>query len=131
MNTSEGLTSWCDPKTGLEWSVDANCFEKRMTWEDAIEACKSLDNGWRLPTVRELASLIDYTRYDPALPEGHPFNNVRSFWYWTATTDVSYPGFAWYVSMFYGYVNCNRKTFKCYVWPVRDAREDEHERPDH
>jgi hypothetical protein len=47
--------------------------------------------GWRLPTVQELASMIDLTQASPPyLPSGHPFINVQtgfSDYYWSATTD--------------------------------------------
>ena len=45
--------------------------------------------GWRLPTLQELASLVDSSVPvpGPSLPAGHPFSNVQqSFPYWSATT---------------------------------------------
>ncbi|MBI4738702.1 DUF1566 domain-containing protein [Candidatus Woesearchaeota archaeon] len=44
--------------------------------------------GWRLPTVEELASLVDPTQSNPSLPSGHPFTNVQSGDYWSSTTSV-------------------------------------------
>jgi hypothetical protein len=32
----------------------------------------------RLPNMKELFSLTDFSRYYPALPDGHPFDNVQS-----------------------------------------------------
>ena len=37
-------------------------------------------------TVEELASLVDSTQGPPTLPNGHPFNDVQSNFYWSATT---------------------------------------------
>ena len=37
--------------------------------------------GWRLPSVAELASLVDPANSNPALPTGHPFSNVQSPFY--------------------------------------------------
>ncbi len=46
--------------------------------------------GWRLPSVHELASLIDSNNLsgNPDLPPGHPFTNVQGEpeIYWSATT---------------------------------------------
>ncbi len=41
--------------------------------------------GWRLPTIEELASLVDITQ-DPALAADNYFTNVQSSGYWSATT---------------------------------------------
>jgi hypothetical protein len=57
--------------------------------------------GWRLPTVNELASLVDPSRSDPALPAGHPFNDVQlSDHYWSATTDSRDLDNRWVVGFF-------------------------------
>lgn len=55
----------------------------------------------------------------PALPEGHPFENIFSGWYWTSTTAAINPAYAWYIHMegarmFYG----NKEQFFL-LWPVR------------
>jgi len=59
---------------------------------------------WRLPNVRELQSLIDYSQR--GLPIGHPFANVQSIYYWTSTAyalSISDPGAnAWLVSLSMG-----------------------------
>jgi hypothetical protein len=36
----------------------------------------SVAGDWKLPNVREMLSLIDYSRILPALPAGHPFTSV-------------------------------------------------------
>ena len=52
----------------------------------ALEHCESLSlggrRGWRLPYIVELASLMDPTQTQPALPVGHPFtiNYFEGFW---------------------------------------------------
>ena len=61
-----------------------------VTWGDAISHCYRLEvggrRGWRLPTIEELASLVDTSQPAPTLPAGNPFSNVQSFVYWSATT---------------------------------------------
>jgi Protein of unknown function (DUF1566) len=56
--------------------------------------------GWRLPTNQELASLIDPTQSNPALPSGHPFTvQLSPFpFYWSATTWVMNANLAWVVN---------------------------------
>ncbi|MCH9739955.1 MAG: DUF1566 domain-containing protein, partial [Epsilonproteobacteria bacterium] len=40
---------------------------------------------WRLPTISELTSIIDYNRSYPAID--FIFNNITDKSYWTSTTD--------------------------------------------
>jgi hypothetical protein len=119
-----------DNLTGLIWLQDAKRFGQR-TWADALSDCNSLaDDGsaltdgsvagdWRLPNVKELQSLIDFGRYNPALPTGHPFSNVQSHYYWSSTTFAPNTDHAWFVYMNYGRVNDYNKSSNYYVWPVR------------
>ena len=59
-------------------------------------------NGpWALPTVEELASLVDYTRTYPALaPE--IAGELEGGWFWSATPHASASSYAWGV-YFYAY----------------------------
>ena len=75
--------------------------------------------GWRLPTVEELASLVDPTQMNPALPSGHPFINVQSGYYWSSTTNVNDSSYAWYVYFNDGNVYGDDKSDYYYVWCVR------------
>jgi hypothetical protein len=120
-----------DNLTGLIWLQNANRFGER-TWAEALDDCNNLaDDGvnltdgstagdWRLPNIKELRSLIDFGRYYPALPTGHPFSGVQSAIYWSSTTGAYHTDYAWYVSMYYGMVDHREnKTSPNYVWPVR------------
>jgi hypothetical protein len=85
---------------------DANCFGTR-TWNNALVDCNGLSSGWcgltdgssagawRLPNIRELLSLVDYSQtFYPVLPDGHPFTSVSPNFYWSSTSDESfYPSF--------------------------------------
>ena len=75
--------------------------------------------GWRLPTVEELASLVDITQFNPVLPSGHPFTNVRSDLYWSATTDVGNASNAWCVDFNDSFMHFYLKSQTHYVWCVR------------
>ena len=98
-----------------------------MTWQESLDFVKEMNHrnafgfsDWRLPNRRELRSLMSHQTRRPALPEGHPFGNVFSGWYWTATTAAINTAYAWYVHMegarmFYG----SKEQFFL-LWPVRD-----------
>ncbi|MEA3415843.1 MAG: DUF1566 domain-containing protein [Thermodesulfobacteriota bacterium] len=52
-----------DSTTKLLWIRGGNYFKKEMNWHNAKKACERLVHaglsGWRLPTKRELLSLVD------------------------------------------------------------------------
>ncbi|SPD76244.1 exported hypothetical protein [uncultured Desulfobacterium sp.] len=125
-----------DNLTGLIWLKNATCAGY-MTWNNALNFCNNLSSGsyglsdgsaagdWRLPNRKELLSLIDYSRCDPAIPQGHPFLYVESDSYWSATTVADYTGCAWIVGMGNGRVDYGNKTlngYDRYVWPVRGGQ---------
>ncbi len=124
-----------DNLTGLVWLKNANCFETR-TWDNAITDSNTLNSGecgltdgsiegdWRLPNYKELFSLVDASKFNLALPSGHPFSFVQSFNYWSSTTDADNNDGAWIVSMYGGDVLRSNKTFNHYVWPVRGPDTD-------
>jgi hypothetical protein len=131
--TDNGDGTVTDNLTGLIWLQDANCFGVRV-WANALSDANTLADGscgltdgsvagdWRMSNVRELPSLVDYGRLNPALPLGHPFFGVQSNFYWTSTSNRHSTTSAWFVSLFYGYVGYNGKSYAYYVWPVRGGQ---------
>jgi hypothetical protein len=96
-----------DRTTGLVWSRE-NVPGGRMNWKDAQEACKKLTLGghsdWRLPTLRELLTIVDYERHDPAIDK-EAFK-CESAYYWTSTPAAYSPGgYAWCVGFSGGVAN--------------------------
>ncbi|MEK9629040.1 MAG: DUF1566 domain-containing protein [Nitrospinota bacterium] len=59
------------------------------SWESAPNICVRKEvggkAGWRLPSIQELASLIDSLQNNPAIQSGHPFQSVSSDPYWSGT----------------------------------------------
>jgi len=56
-------------------------------WDDAARYCSTLDlhgMGWRLPTVKELQTLIDETAAMPAV-DAVSFPNTSSEYYWSSS----------------------------------------------
>ena len=107
-----------DSLTGLEWTKDANAAGGTKTWQGALDYVKTLNTGghsdWRLPNSRELRSLAEYSRYNPALPQSHPFTNVQSNYYWSSTSYAGSTANAWIVDMFSGFVYDYNKTSNYY-----------------
>jgi hypothetical protein len=84
----------------------------------------SVAGDWRLPNRKELFSLIDFSRYGPPLPQGHPFTNVQSAYYWSSSTlAADYHHEALLVHMHYSNVySSSNRSFNFYVWPVRGGQ---------
>ena len=101
---------------------------KKLTWQDAVKFCWNLEFAghvhWRLPTRVELESLIDLSRFNPALPESHPFLNVQTSLYWSSSRYANRTDYAWGVYMGYGYVDGDYDGNSNYVWPVRGGQFD-------
>lgn len=120
-----------DNLTGLVWLQNAGCFDA-LSWEDALKACNCLASpspglsdgskagAWRLPNLFELRSLMDYSEHSPALPDGHPFLNVRNSLYWSSTTVASAPNLARFVFVGIGPSVWDHKSLQANVWPVRN-----------
>jgi hypothetical protein len=96
------LTDWnseavLDRETGLVWQKSP--FNFANTWGNARGLCTGASTGgragWRLPSVHELASLVDPANSSPSLPTGHPFLDVQLGVYWSATTNAEFPALAW------------------------------------
>ena len=81
-----------DKETGLVWEKSPSNLDWQGYWLNAKNFCNEKQTGgrlgWRLPTVQELASLVDplIASPGPAIPPGSPFVNVQSWRYWSATT---------------------------------------------
>ena len=81
----------------------------------------SIAGEWRLPSIRELLSLLDFQRYNKALPFNHPFENVDVV-YWSSTTSVSATGYAFTVNFTGGILTTVSKGSSVNVWPVRGGQ---------
>ena len=120
------LTNWnseavLDIETGLVW--ERSPATTTHTWNVARQECASRTTGnrksWRLPSVHELASLVHPAQQNPTLPPGNPFLTVQPAFYWSATTNVEIPSFAWVVNFDFVRVNDASKTSTFHAWCVR------------
>jgi hypothetical protein len=109
-----------------EPAVIGEKFQKIMTWDEAKEACEKLsyagyNSGWRMPTVEELRSIVDYTRHEPAW-DTNVFAGKHDDWYWTSMECAWNKSAAWCVNSNNGNVNNNNKNNHNYVRPVRSSQ---------
>lgn len=112
-----------DKETGLVWERSPS--EPGVGWPSGCPHCyqKKVANrkGWRLPTIEELASLVDDDNTNWALPTGHPFNLVPGSFgiYWSSTAYGDAPESAWCVDFEFGTINKLPKESNFDVWCVR------------
>jgi len=121
--TDNGDGTVTDTSTGLRWQQAGS--SNTQTWVQALAYCMGLNLGgytdWRLPTSKELQSLVDYSRYNPAIYTTY-FSNTAASWYWSSTTYASDTSYAWLVFFDYGYVLYTNKNGSSYVRAVRGGQ---------
>jgi Protein of unknown function (DUF1566) len=118
-----------DNNTGLVWEQAPDItggpnFDGARNWGTAAAYCVNAmvggTKGWRLPSVVELASLMDPANSSPTLPTGHPFSIVLSNEYWSASTVAVDPTDAWAVNFNNsGIAGTRNKTTRRLAWCVR------------
>lgn len=100
-----GNSTITDHATSLTWTQNDN--GSGINWADALTYCEDLNladsNAWRLPNIKELHSIVDYTRSPDTTnsPAIDPLFNLTSItneaeqldypFYWSSTTFISYP----------------------------------------
>ncbi len=98
-------TSKQDDKTGLVWQDNQVVAQNEMMQEEAMSYCQNLKldgfEDWRLPSLKEVYTIVDLTQERPALKKGFAIANDERFW--TSTPFAKNPGKeAWRISMSYG-----------------------------
>ncbi|MDD2653484.1 MAG: DUF1566 domain-containing protein [Candidatus Omnitrophica bacterium] len=93
---------------------------EKMNWQRAKEECEKI--GCRLPTRKELESLVDITRYNPAIDKEIFPDTKTDDWYWTGDSVAGSPGNAWCVGFRSGCVNGWNKDYGSYVRPCRSSQ---------
>ncbi len=95
-----------DNVTGLIWQKDGSTSGRR-SWDDAVTYCEGLtldgNSDFRLPTINELATIIDRSTYSPAINTTYftnTYNGSNCGWgdgYWTSTIDVNNTNNIWVI----------------------------------
>jgi phage baseplate assembly protein gpV len=122
-----GSAAVLDKETGLVWEKQPSTGVG--DWFNRLSRCYTLEvggrKGWRVPTIEELASLVDTSNSSPTLPTGHPFTLTSAQedgFYWSATTRASNTSGAWGVDFNDGAVFNFDKSNNIFVWCVRGGQ---------
>ncbi len=86
-----------DSATGLTWQRDVDTTMR--TWSDAQAYCAALTldgGGFRLPRLKELLTVVDETRANPAI-DPTAFPGAASASFWTDSAVAGDAGYAWYL----------------------------------
>ena len=114
-----------DRLTGLAWARRADPGGEPVAWQEALDRVSAWNDEhgtaqlvWRLPTINELASLVDCDAHSPALPDGHPFIGLQDG-YWSATTSFFECDWAWVLYLDKGACGVGHKPGRTFfLWPV-------------
>ena len=93
-----------DTTTGLEWLRTP--LAGRYEHQQAIDACEAValvGGGFRLPTRAELLTLVDITKFDPAI-DTNTFPDIKGGWFWTSDLCAWSSASAWFVCFYDGVV---------------------------
>jgi hypothetical protein len=131
---TKGKGTVVDTFSGLMWPKDLGSEGFYMPIQIANSYVADMNHGmyenygyndWRIPTVEELASLIEQGKTNPPLPDGHPFRGINPEFYWTASGGKALGGYAWIIDMSSGVKRYEYASYCIfhYLWPVRTQKK--------
>jgi hypothetical protein len=101
-----------DNYTGLVWQRGSSAA--RSGWDVARQYCASLGLGgksWRLPTIRELSTLVDEAQVAPSIDRqvfpGTAYGARSNDWYWASHQAVGASPAAWALNFDDGFTGFN------------------------
>lgn len=113
-----------DRNTGLVWRT-APVYPLPLTFGEVRYRCLNDSGGgqkgWRLPSIFELASLVDPANVNPALPTGSPFGTdaFLSSNFYSGSVAEGYPLDAWVVHLGTGTLSVQSQNNVFYALCVR------------
>ena len=120
----------CDRQTGLMWTRNADLAGGVIDWQGALDAIRQLNSiaafgysDWRLPNVREFEILVAVRLHSPAIRGSRYFRDIRDG-YWSSTTSVYEPSYAWVLYTEDGDIGVGYKQHPTFhVWAVRSPAQ--------
>ncbi len=111
-----------DKRTHLEWQYKGN---KAANWKNANKYCQNLVIGnkrdWRLPAIKELVSIVFYSKKSPAIYEYFTSSTADSE-YWSSTQFTDTQSHIWYLNFRFGDLYFADKKMVFFTRCVRDER---------
>jgi hypothetical protein len=109
-----------DTSTNLMWQQIS--INSSHNWAQALFYCETLVlagyRDWRLPTAKELCSILDYSCQNPSINTTY-FPNTKSGYYWTSSTCCNSSNRAYCIYFCSGICLSD---YKCYYNSVRAVR---------
>jgi len=110
-----------DHQTDLIWQGNIN--KKIFTFDDALNYTSSINKNtcgspWRVPSIHELQSLLDYSKYNPTSTFPMPKDNLDPVW--TSSLYAGDPNYAWIIIFYNGYIDLRERNSKFAIRLVRD-----------
>ena len=122
IKSADGHEVVTDHVTGLTWQRHDDAIKR--TWREAVAHCENLSlagySDWRLPTKKELQSLLNYGFFRPAVDTAYfAYSHMPDDYYWSATTRVFLSVSAWKLSFWEGQATMSGENDLNYVRAVR------------
>lgn len=97
-----------DSKSKLTWQQTVS--STTYTWAEAKTYCAGVGaslggTGWRVPTIKELLSIVDFSQTVPPPIDPNAFPSTPLEWFWSSSPAAGPPPFAWVVDFFIGYAD--------------------------
>lgn len=126
LHSATGLI-WQRCALGQTWSDDTcSGTAVKYNWQGALVAAQSEDaaslEGWRLPNIKELATITERLCVRPAINETL-FPNTPPDDFWTSTPSLDDPLRAWVVAFFNASHSIKEKDRFVYVRLVKTQRD--------
>lgn len=128
-NAFDKLTklTWRRCSVGTTWKNGSGCVgtPKLMSFKEAEHYAKQVGEGWRLPTIQELYSLVKQVKKNHA-SNSTIFPNLQDFGegatYWSTSRVESIPTLIYYVDFMSGRVDAHSEGFSMAVRLVRNSK---------
>ena len=94
-----------DTKSKLTWQQTISSTS--YGWADAKTYCAGVaaslgGTGWRLPTLKELQSLVDYSQSTAPMIDPNAFPSTPSVIFWSSSPQAGSPPYVWVVDFSLG-----------------------------
>lgn len=119
--------TWSRCSVGGTWKQGTGCVgsPKLMSFEEAKHFASQAGSGWRLPTIKELCSIVEQGCENPAI-NSIVFPDIRDLGegapYWSVTRIEEMPMLIYYVDFMSGRVDGHSEGFVMAVRLVRNPK---------